>query len=177
MVRFEYEHDDRLVTRAVREVDSTAVLWRAVRPIVWLAAPCLALLALAAALPGTTLGVTFVALMLLPLALIAVIALGWLAYQLVAPWWLIRRLKRLPHRRVEVAIDPERFGVATARERYECVWSEVDGVQRLATLWLVRLRGGARFVIPIAAVPAGAAELLTVRAAASGAGSTSNGSG
>jgi hypothetical protein len=176
MVRFEYEHDDRLVTRAVREVDSTAALWRAVRPVVWLAVPCLALLALAAALPGTTLGVTFVSLMLLPLALIVAIALGWLAYQIVAPWWLIRRLQRLPHRRVEVVIDPERFAVATARERYECVWGEVDGVQRLATLWLVRLRGGARFVLPVSAVPPGAAELLAIRAAASGAGATSNGS-
>lgn len=163
-----YEHDDALIARAVREL----VLGRGLRrALAWWAAFALgsaALLLWFESLPGAAPAPAMRLIMLLPAV---VLALALLAIPLVlrlVPWWLARRMRRLPHRRVTVVLDDSGVEFATAHERYRVAWSEVRSIAQRQTFWDVRTQSGARLALPVAAVPAQAQAWLAARATSNG---------
>jgi hypothetical protein len=163
-----YLHDDRLVTRAVREPWWSRARRRELARLALFALAATAFLVAAESLPGATPSTTMRAIMLAPTALVVV----WLAVIslviAVLPRWLARRLRRLPHRTVNALFDDEGIDYATATERYRAAWSEVATLHALESFWLFRLRNGAQLVLPYAAADAGLAAFLAPRSTSNG---------
>jgi hypothetical protein len=146
-----YLHDDRFVTRAVRESWWPPARRRAAVRMLWFALAAVAVLLVAESMPGTTPSLAMRVIMLAPAALLlAGMASIGLALALL-PHWLQRRLRRLPDRTVRVTFDDAGIDYATALERYQTAWSEVQSIEPLESLWRLRLRNGAQLVLPFAA--------------------------
>ena len=165
-----YEHDDALIRRAVAALLRAPSVRRTLGRTAALAVGAAALLAAAEALPGSAPSTAMRLIMLLP-ALLLAMALGALALAALAgPWWLSRRLRRLPHRRVTAVLDDDGAEFATAHERYRFAWAELHSVARRSDLWVIRTRAGQRFVLPADAVPPAAADWLAARITSNGPG-------
>jgi len=98
-----------------------------------------------------------------PPAAFALLLLYWAVAWLRLPALAKRRLARLPHRHVRIAIGPQTFLLETAAERLETPLSELHSLQRLPSVWVIRLRGGARIPVPLEALSVEA--LAALRAA------------
>lgn len=89
----------------------------------------------------------------LPIVIFVLLGLGWLFFY----WWLpraaIARLRRLPHRRVQVVASDEGISFRTAAELLEVVWGEVKGLKRRPNFWLVCLMSGTRIPVPVVLFP------------------------
>jgi len=166
--RVSYLHDDNLVTRAVREAWWSPARRRALVRWALFAAGAATFLVGAESLPGSTPSGVMRAIMLAPAALLALGLLGIALAVLLLPAWLRRRMRRLPHRMVEVVIDDDGIDFATANERYRAVWAEVASIDALASFWRFRLRNGAQLVLPIAAAGPALSAFLAQRATSNG---------
>ncbi|MCU0938559.1 MAG: hypothetical protein MUC86_05325 [Burkholderiaceae bacterium] len=158
-----YLHDDRFVTRAVRESWWPPARRRAATRLLWFALAAAAMLVAAESLPGSTPSAAMRVIMLAPVALLLVGMAGMGLVLLLLPRWLQRRLRRLPDRTVRVTFDDDGLDYATAHERYRAVWSEVQSIEPLESLWRLRLRNGTQLVLPFAAADAELAAWLAAR--------------
>jgi hypothetical protein len=164
-----YLHDDRFVTCAVRESWWPPARRRAALRLLWFALAAAAVLVAAESLPGATPGLAMRVIMLAPAALLLAGLAGMGLVLLLLPRLLQRRLRRLPDRTVRVTFDDAGLDYATAHERYRVVWSEVQSIEPLESLWHLRLHNGAQLVLPFAAAGPELSAWLAAR-------STSNGS-
>jgi hypothetical protein len=160
-----YLHDDRFVTCAVRESWWPPARRRAALRLLWFALAAAAVLVTAESLPGATPSVAMRVIMLAPAALLLAGLAGMGLVLLPLP----RRLRRLPDRTVRVTFDDAGLDYATAHERYRVVWSEVQSIEPLESLWHLRLHNGAQLALPFAAAGPELSAWLAAR-------STSNGS-
>jgi hypothetical protein len=160
-----YLHDDRFVTCAMRESWWPPARRRAALRLLWFALAAAAVLVTAESLPGATPSVAMRVIMLAPAALLLAGLAGMGLVLLPLP----RRLRRLPDRTVRVTFDDAGLDYATAHERYRVVWSEVQSIEPLESLWHLRLHNGAQLALPFAAAGPELSAWLAAR-------STSNGS-
>ena len=158
-----YLHDDRFVTRAVRESWWPPARRRAAWRLLWFALAAAAVLVAAESLPGTTPSPAMRLIMLAPAALLLARLLGIGLVVLLLPRWLQRRMRRLPDRTGRVTFDDAGLDYATAHERYQAVWSEVQSIEPLESLWRLRLRNGTQLVLPFAAADAELTAWLAAR--------------
>jgi hypothetical protein len=99
-----------------------------------------------------------------PLALFAVLLVGWFGMYSWLPRAVTRRLAHLPHRTVTVEFSDATVAFSTATEQLSVAWSELKEVRRLRGFWLLCLRSGAQIPLPGAALPPAALSLLESRA-------------
>jgi hypothetical protein len=100
-----------------------------------------------------------------PLALFAVLLVGWFGMYAWLPHAVTRRLAHLPHRTVTVELSDATVAFSTATEQLSVAWSELKEVRRLRGFWLLCLRSGAQIPLPRAALPPEALSLLERRPA------------
>jgi hypothetical protein len=103
----------------------------------------------------------------LPVILVLVGSLIWVAAFLSLPKLAVSRLARLPHRQVRIEVSEERLSFETAAERLEVSWSELKALKRRPAFWFICLRSGARIPVPANAMSEQALILLQARAASS----------
>ena len=161
-LEFSFEYDDESARRAVREglaadaaraLDAKAILAIVVGTglHVW-----------ALATPTSPLWWRAFSGLVPVLTLFAGLALVWAWARLPAA--AARRLARLPHRRVDVALDEAWFRVATANERMELAWVEISELIDLPNFVLVGTRQGERLPLPKSALGAAGERELRLRA-------------
>jgi hypothetical protein len=163
-----YSHDDGFVTRAVRESWWPPARRRAAMRLLWFALAAAIMLLVAESLPGTTPSAAMRVIMLAPAALLLAGLAGIGLGMLLLPRWLQRRLRRLPDRTVHVTFDDAGIDYATAHERYRAVWSEVQSIEPLESMWRLRLRNGAQLVLPFAAAGPDLTAFLAARTTSNG---------
>lgn len=84
----------------------------------------------------------------IPTVLAAAAAAGWLLLFWRMPVQSVARLARLPHRRVEVSLGAEGVAFATANERLEVKWRQVEAIDALPGFWLFRIHPGTEIPVP-----------------------------
>lgn len=144
-IEIRFEMTDALIARAIRE-DSVATLRDLfkLRDLLIIAAST-ALFAWAVATHSHW--IWWIAG--LPIAIVALILLVWLAAYAFLPGLAASRTAHLPHRTVTVALTDPGLAFHTATERLDVDWSEVKAIKRLANFWIVCLKAGTQIPIPL----------------------------